>query len=190
MRPPFFILVVLAALITSCKLPIRFISSTHQYDVYIESGFSDEQRHSVVASFQEWERATQQTVTFVEVPDKDNNLQALIVVTPTTKQGLLKLDPSKQTIGKCYYWGASSHIYIATELDYRDFYQTSLHEFGHSVGLEHDLNMSHRYQTTMMSHTMDSTARVTCRDVNAFCDVWGCDASQFPVCKEKDHPSL
>ncbi len=184
MRPP--VLVFILITLASC-LPIRFISSTHQYNVYIEPGFSDGQRTAIEASLREWETATQQTVTFVEVSYEDNS-QALITMTPSTKRGMVKMFPNGP-IGRCQYRGSNSHIYIATDLDKRDFYQTSLHEIGHSVGLEHDTNLDHAYQTTMMVHTLDSSTHLKCRDMIAFCNIWDCNASQFPLCKD-NNPSL
>ena len=179
MRPPVFVFILIALI--DCS-PIRFISSTHQYNVYIESGFSDEDKRAIVASFREWETATQQTVTFVEVSSEDNS-QAIIVVTASTKDGMAKMFPNSP-IGRCQYRGSNSHIYVATDLDRRDFYQTSLHEFGHSVGLGHDTNLDHAHQTTMMAHTLDSSTHLKCRDMIAFCDMWDCNANQFPLCKE------
>lgn len=171
--------------------PIRYVSPTRQYNVYIDSSFTEKQRDAIVLASMEWESATLQTVTFVYTIIKDNS-QALIVITPSTKDGLRILFPQEfkdeeshglYLIGMTAHRGSDSQIYIATDINERDLFQTALHEFGHAVGLPHDEVVEHKMKTTMTPNTHTSTTHLTCLDMQAFCKQWGCNYNRFPLCK-------
>lgn len=170
---------IILSLISSC-IHIRCMSPTKQYNVYILDGFSDMQKESIIEGFHEWETASMSTVTFIQVNSLDH-YQSLITVAPISEKEMEIIHKDK--IGWATYHGSDTDIIIVTELGYRDFYQTVLHEFGHALGLDHDLNLKHAYRTTMMEHTLDSTARVTCLDLRSLCLSWGCDANEFIRCK-------
>ena len=167
--------------LTGC-IPPRMISSTHQYNVYIDPGFNDEHKRMIHSALVEWEVATNQTVTFREVATQDYS-RALITIFHSTRNRMAK-EYGHDLIGRANYRGEDNILVEATDLSKRDFVQTTLHEIGHAIGLDHDDDSSHRKQTVMMSHTDDSSDHLTCRDMYAFCETWGCDARQFPLCQK------
>lgn len=180
----------LGASMLTCN-PIRYVSDTRQYNVYIDTSFTPEQRDAIITATMEWESATLETVTFVFSIIKDKS-QSLIVITPSTMTGLRILFPEEfkdeekhgmYLIGMTSHRGSDNQVYIATDISKRDFFQTALHEVGHSIGLPHDENADHEMKTTMNPDTHKSTTHLTCLDMQAFCKQWGCNYNRFPLCR-------
>ena len=93
-------------------------------------------------------------------------------------------DPKKiGVLGYADYYhgdgGTSNEIKIADDLPDYDFAKVIRHELGHCFGLGHN---EEKY-TIMYSNEWYSAEHMTCVDLQAFCDVWGCDAMKMDLCK-------
>lgn len=164
-------------------------SPTHQYNVYIESGFTPEHCQSVINAFLEWQVNTDETVKFVQVWTPDHS-QPLIIVKPSTWPKMSRIFdvPLKEgLVGETHehYASHSSEIWLAEDQNSVDFHEVALHEFGHALGLKHDKNTHDK--TIMRAHTPDSSDFLTCKDLQAFCALWSCDANKFPLCMIRHH---
>ncbi len=174
-------LLLISLSLTTCMHNMRAPSPTHSYNVYIHDGFSESQKESIVKGYTEWTEATDGLITFNQVSRPDHSL-SMIDILPVNQDEMNALHGDK--IGWASYHGTDTNILIRTELNHRDFYQTVIHEVGHALGLDHEFNLHYSYKSTMMEHTMDSIARVTCHDLISFCKEWNCNAYEFRRCKE------
>lgn len=182
---PQFLFLPFAVLLTTC-IGIRAISPTRGYNVCIKSGFSDEQRQSIVLAYTEWARATSGTVSFTKTNSPDYS-QSVVIIKPVTQADLLKVY-HKVLIGRNNYRGSDNFMYIAVDQSKAEFHQTALHEFGHVLGLDHDEEVSHHGKTVMTPSTNDASPALTCLDIQAFCTVWKCNASYLSPCQIKTNP--
>ncbi len=151
------------------------ISGSHHYDVYIDPDFMQDQRQSILNAIIEWQVDTENTITFTLIGQKTSQ-DPIIVILHSDQEHMQKWYHDT-TIGHTEYRGADSNIQIATDLGKRDFHECVLHEIGHALGLEHDED-----GTIMAPDTSEASSFLTCRDMHAFCKVWGCDARQFILC--------
>lgn len=168
----------LTIILTGC-IPPRMISGSHHYDVYIDPRFPNWQHESVTNAVLEWQVNTDETVTFdfINQPTSHN---PIIVILASDKEFLHKhFHPT--TVGRTYYRGVDSFIRIDTDEGPRNFHQIALHEMGHALGLDHNGPGS-----TMYDWSDDAADYITCKDLHAFCDVWNCNADNFPLCGHKN----
>ena len=155
--------VALCLFLAGCAGP----SST--YRVYVDSDFSQGERNVIQASLNDWTTKSNGLVTF----------QVDVVKTWGTQvpKHTIKVISSTQAVVSeaCFEDAAgctvktkdesvadSSRIYLPMDRQFGGFFSSVVrHEIGHSLGLKHDES-----DPLMKKHIDDSSARVTCRDVN------------------------
>lgn len=173
--------VLLSLLLTGC-VKGQILSPTHHYEVFVDPRFNRAQHDMVIDAVHEWQTSTNDTVTF-SFTDKPVSSQPIIVILPASQTWLKQHFKPKTPIGEAMLRGVDTNIFLATDMSNRNFYETSLHELGHALGLEHDDRLEHMLLTVMTSHCGDSSDHLTCLDMRAFCREWNCDASKFNLCK-------
>ncbi len=173
--------VLLSLLLTGC-VQGQILSPTHHYEVFVDPRFDHAQHDMVVNAVHEWQTDINNTVTF-SFTDKPVSSQPIIVILPATQPWLKRHFNLKGPIGEAMLRGVDTNIFVATDMSRRDFYETSLHELGHALGLDHDTKRNHLLLTVMTPYSDESSDHLTCLDLRAFCQEWGCDASKFNLCK-------
>lgn len=163
-------------------LTYRFISPTRAYNTYVGSGFTKEQEQMVRDAMMEWQTSTRETVRFNEYRIV-NYSQSVIVILPSYQNELAR-KYGKNEIGRDNWFGSDNEAFIAIDLDKRDFYETTLHEIGHALGLDHDDAPAHEHKQVMNKHSDLSSDHLTCLDMRAFCRVWDCNPNNLPLCQD------
>ena len=148
---------------------------THEYKIYIDPSFTDDQANQIIASFTEWQVKTGNFVKFSGTT-LENDVDGINVY-PTTLQ---QLDKNDGILGETWSNGVSSKIEIA--LDANDISQISLHEIGHALGCNHIQGVG----TIMFPNRSKAGYSVSCADVYEMCRHWdNCDPNQMPACLEQ-----
>jgi len=151
--------------LTTCN-PARMISPTHHYDVYVGNEFSDIQKQEINNAFLEWERSTNDSVSFSFIGGKNYSNPLIVVELIPSSQ--IKEIFNHHTIGRTEWRGFDSYIVISSSLNDRDFQQVILHEIGHAIGLDHGDN-----ETAMGANTELASMHLTQKDLNSFYYIFG-----------------
>jgi predicted Zn-dependent protease len=138
--------------------------------------FDDEQLTAIHQATDQWEAALEGYIHFEYVTDEDHN--NMIIVDSTTTFAI-EQRYGINDIGECITvpWESGGNIQIARDIDQERFRRTALHEFGHAIGLSHDVS-----DTVMAPHLGKAAKNITCRDVWMFCDHNGCDGDELKIC--------
>lgn len=137
--------------------------------------FSQEQIDLIHSSTQEWENATGGHITFEFVDGKGQ--KSLIPIRPVL-YAVIEEETGHSAETHIVPWERGGGIDMPYDIDPINFRILMLHEFGHALGLDHDV------PGTVMVYGVDKSADyITCRDVMQFCDVNDCDPDLMPACQ-------
>ncbi len=160
------------SLIARCTIGFEPAPDKH-YNLSISVGFSPAQADMIIDAAIEWQNATGGYITF-DGAGQPGGAETIEFMTEKERQ------PDPGLYGETWNEGVPSVIVVYTSLDDKLFRQSTLHELGHALGLQH------AGAGTIMCHGAGCASQhVTCKDVEQLCSVWGCDASKMPVCAAK-----
>ena len=144
------------------------MNSTGIYAVWIDPSFTSDQQGEIRAAIAEWNRAAEGNVFLSEtaVPEGAHVI--------TIKPRYFTLNENKA--GECVPY--HSTIDIHQELKADRTRRVALHELGHALGLDHS-----ETGTIMCEGLSCASKNLTCADLQQFCSIWKCDASELAICQ-------
>ena len=176
-----FFLVLFTLLVLGC---VGWQEGSGHYKVYLDPNFTQDKQVLVKQAVNKWETMVDREVTFRYTNNwkQENNL---ITISPGTIESLTNiygdLNDAKEgqdVLGETHYEGTSSLIFVAIDMEPPNFLETTEHELGHALGLEHS------GLGTVMYWSQDGAAdEVVCADVQQFCEVWDCDPWKLSGCQ-------
>lgn len=156
-------------------------NNTHEYAVWIDSGFSPDQANSIMSAVNEWESKSGGFVRFHGTTD-ENASDVLRFHSDPNAAALNQDCQSTSDLGCQWTDGVSSNIYIPTTLDPDTFILTAKHETGHAIGCHHIA------PNNVMNANIGGAAKmIQCGDVQEMCKEWQepftCVAETMPACQ-------
>lgn len=155
-------------------------NSTHDYAVWIDSGFSVDQSNAIMSAVNEWERKSGGFVRFHGTMDE--NAPDVIRFHSDPNSTALNQDcNSTNDLGCMWTDGVSSNVYVPITLDLDTFILTAKHETGHSIGANHI-----QPGNVMCSGIGCAAKTVQCGDLKEVCKEWNdptCIPESMPGCQ-------
>jgi len=152
-------------------------NETHHYHLYIDPGFTDDQRGMIIEAAKDWQEKMGNYLTF-DVNAWSADDPDTISIYPTTK---IELSKTEGVLGETWNEGINSKIEIATDIN--NFQQTARHEFGHALSANHI-----GPGNIMCANDGCASKDITCNDVKEVCSHWNtfsCRAETMPACMSK-----
>lgn len=140
-----------------------------------ENDFSPDQILVLQEAVSEWNQALNGYLNFEFVSNKD---ESNIVIKGVSLASLQEDDFAGVTY--TVPWENGGNIELPNDLygDGKEYLlPLALHELGHALSLGHS-----EEHTLMQPMLYNPTQRITCLDINQFCDINGCNAADFPIC--------
>lgn len=148
---------------------------------------------SIVASAWEWHTATKGMVNYniVKLPAKNIDIENGIIiclVSPDFPE-VIDLDTQRPDASHLAYYKAAPMPYIGVipnRIPEKDYRTVIIHELGHSLGLAHNNGL--KGIGTLMYPNMDFESNyITDTDLENFCKLYKCDATQLHDEQESPH---
>jgi hypothetical protein len=174
-------------------------ASIHQR-IYISKNIDAYETQAIVEAAQEWETATNGLVSVEIVPHFDGDLDPLAMENdvvlfenlPFDDPYIRTLDEDRQKENPGFMTLAFYHQrsiiptveMVADRITNLEMYRrVAMHELGHSYcGPEHNPQPN----TVMYFNDEESSAHLTCSDLEMLCSAQHCDAHLFPACRLKE----
>lgn len=162
--------------IALCLFLAGCVPVTPTYQVYIDSEFTEGERNVIQASLNDWTTKSNGLVTF-----KSNVVKTWGTQVP--KHTIKFIRSTQDTVdSECHPGVAgctardldeevadSSRIFLPMDREFGGYFSSVVrHEIGHALGLKHDPTSD-----LMREKIINSSARVTCKDVNMLDDLRG-----------------
>lgn len=190
---------VLLFIINIIATPILHIHhESHQLPVhktlYVDRNMTEEEMAIIVASAWEWHTTTKGMVVYdvVRLPSKNIDAQNGIVICLISIDfpEVIDLDSQRPENNHLAYYARNGVIpyigVIPERIPEKDYRTVMLHELGHSLGLSHNEGINGI--GTLMYPSVDVESNyISHTDLENFCKLYGCDASQLQDEQETPH---
>ena len=175
MKKIWFIIILLLSLILKHDKPSFICSTQFQINIIISDKFSTDEKEIIKNSFLEWQTYTKSIVLF-NINYFDSKYKSLYFER-VSDDDLFAVEIDNYANGNvlgAYEEGINySVIFIIPDrlTDFKSFKSTTLHEIGHSIGLNHN-----KIKNTLMYPNEDfASINITKYDLTQFCKIYSCN---------------